>query len=310
MGRRRQGSKNSREAPGPFRIGSAKDLHATYRLHGDSTTFGYNIALLTTDVFVHQIQAFTGARADGDTPALLLAAQLAQTGHAPAKLIFDRAAGAPKRFADVAHVTGGRTQLVAPLQRAGRRSACFAPDDFHLAAQDGVLLLTCPAGQTTARAYRAGSGDGWHYRFLAAQCNHVPLSPAPAGPAPAGAPARPQPTCWGRCPLWDKCRSPAAKPTAHRTVFVSDYLYQQQAAVACLATPAFRRDMRHRANIERIIAALTRYNGARRATSTGIAAANHQVRLAAVAFNLKTWHARTRPQRRLPRPKEPPDAPG
>jgi hypothetical protein len=67
---------------------------------------------------------------------------------------------------------------------------------------------------------------------------------------------------------------------------------------------------RHRANIERIIAALTRYNGARRATSTGIAAANHQVRLAAVAFNLKTWHARTRPQRRLPRPKEPPDAPG
>ena len=57
--------------------------------------------MLTTGDFVHAIQAFIGVRADGDTPALLLADQLQQTGYAPDKLIFDRTAGAPKRFASI-----------------------------------------------------------------------------------------------------------------------------------------------------------------------------------------------------------------
>lgn len=292
---RRQGSKNSKEAPGRFRIASAKDLHATYRVHGDSTALGYNVALLTTGDFIHAIRAFTGARADGDTPALLIARQLAQTGYAPAKLIFDRAAGAPKRFADVQRASDGRTQLVAPLLHAGKRGPLFGPDDFHFteqdSGQDSFMLLTCPGGLTTSRAYRSGTGDGWDFRFPAAQCNAVPCPPSSTATegegTQAGAPAT------QRCPLWEKCRSPSARPRAHRTVFVSDYLHQARQAVAYLATPAFREDMRTRAAVERTVAALTRYNGARTARSTGILAANHQMHMAAVGCNLKRWHVLT-----------------
>ena len=66
--------------------------------------------------------------------------------------------------------------------------------------------------------------------------------------------------------------------------------------------------MKQRCAIERVIAALVRYNGARRARSTGLAKADFQVRMAAVAFNLKHWLvmrlAQEKAQRYHPPPEE------
>ena len=301
--RHRNGSKNSKEAPGPYRVVTLKDLLATYRKHGKSTVLGYNIAVIASADFVHHIQAFTGARPDGDTPALLVAAHLHHCGYAPARLVFDRAAGAPKHFAEVAKAGGG-AQLVAALCRTGRRGRRFGPDDFTLSERNGAPVLTCPQGETTAVAYRSGTGDGWDYRFSCAQCSAVPCPSTPDTPASDTPAARrrprllPPPPATGRCPLWDQCRKADARAQAHRTVFVSDYRQQQRQALAYTATAAFRQEMRSRAAIERIIAGLTRYNGARRARSPGLLAATFQAVKAATAYNLKHWHVLIRRQER------------
>jgi hypothetical protein len=47
--------------------------------------------------------------------------------------------------------------------------------------------------------------------------------------------------------------------------------------------------VRLRPAIERIIACLVRYHGARHAASYGRTNADYQARMAAMAFNLKTW---------------------
>jgi len=52
--------------------------------------------------------------------------------------------------------------------------------------------------------------------------------------------------------------------------------------------------MKFRATIERIIAALVRYNGARRASGYGLRNADFQVRMAALAFNIKRWAVLTK----------------
>ena len=141
---------------------------------------------------------------------------------------------------------------------------------FHL-----TNTKTCPNGEVSHQAYRSGSGDGWDFRFSAHQCQG--------------------------CPLVDACRGDKVKPTAKRQVFISDYTVNQREALAYLHTAAFQQDMKLRPGIERVIACLVRYNGARRATGLGLAHADYQARMAALAFNLKHWavlqtaKARTKP---------------
>lgn len=104
--------------------------------------------------------------------------------------------------------------------------------------------------------------------------------------------------------MWDQCRSAKAKPTSPRNFFINDYVYHQRRALAYLKTDAFAQDMRLRPAIERIIACLVRYHGARRATAYGRANADYQAHMAAMAFNLKTWvtltNERRRPKRARP----------
>ncbi len=87
------------------------------------------------------------------------------------------------------------------------------------------------------------------------------------------------------------------KPDSHRQVFISRYRSQQRQAILYTQTAAFKTDMKLRPAIERTIAAGVpsgpRYNGARRAKSIGLAKADFQVRMAALAFNLKRWLALT-----------------
>jgi IS5 family transposase len=266
----------TRQVKGAYRHGSMVDLDATFRIHGDKTVFGYNAHLSATEHFITEIFATTGATPDSSGVAQLIANQKEHQGFVPHKLIYDRAAGLPKIFADVAAASDQQTQLVARLIDHAKRSPRFGPLDFTL-GEDG--LLTCPNGQTSGRFYRSQEADGWTYRFMPDQCQG--------------------------CPLMDKCRGDQVKPTAYRQVFISAYRYEQRQALAYLNTAAFKQDMKLRPTVERIIAALVRYNGARQATGYGLANADFQLKMAAMAFNLKRWHALHLAQQKAQRYKPP-----
>lgn len=288
--------------PSAFVIGSTLDPDATYRKHGDKSELGYNVNVAATTHFIREIYAVTGATPDGQGVATLIENQLTYLGMAPPKLIYDRAAGYPKYMAQVQQVSGGQTHLVARLVRSGRNPNLFGPLDFIL-GEHGEL--TCPNGQISTTAYRVNRSDaqGWSFRFTATQCQGCPLiarcrqAYAPAADAQAlelveqptdSAPQAPSPKK-GRP---KKAAAPAADGIVkgHRTVFLSDYLYQQNTAVAYTRTDDFADDMKLRPHIERIIAGLTRYNDARRAHGAGLRNADFQARMAAVAYNLKRWH--------------------
>jgi hypothetical protein len=247
---------------GRYRLGSATDPDATYRVHGDDKKdFGYNVNLAVTDNFIREIQADTGAQPDPVAIPDLLRAQREHHDLVPDKFIYDAAAGAGKTRVQVAQATEGRTQLVSPLLPYEKRTTLFTPERFQL-SEDGTQL-TCPNGQSTALAYRSGSGDGRVFRFLGLDCRD--------------------------CPLWAQCRSQKPGSKAMRQVFISDYRPQVEAARAYNQTDDFKADMRRRPKVERIIAALVRYNGARQARRRGQVQADFQAKMNATAYNIKRW---------------------
>jgi IS5 family transposase len=247
---------------GSYRLGSATDPDATYRVHGDDKKdFGYNVSLVVTDNFVREVQADTGAQPDPLAIPDLLTAQRDHHDLVPDKFIYDAAAGAGKTRAQVAQATDGHTQLVSPLTLYEKPTDLFTPERFQL-SNDG-LVLTCPHGQTTSVAYRSGSGDGRVFRFFGFQCRD--------------------------CPLWAQCRSQKPGSKAMRQVFISDYRPYLEAARVYNQTDEFKADMRRRPKVERIIAALVRYNGARRARRRGLLKADFQAKMNATAYNLKRW---------------------
>jgi Transposase DDE domain len=191
----------------------------------------------------------------------LLTTQQDHQGFLPPKLIYDSAAGEDKTRAPVAEATHEQTQLVAPLPPKDKNNPLFKPEQFTLSS-DGQAL-TCPNGQTTKIAYGSGSGDGQAFRFLAYQC--------------AG------------CPLWKQCRKDKPGAQTMRQVFISDYRKDVAAARAYNQTDAFKADLKQRPRVERIIAALVRYNGAHRARRRGLGKADFQAKLCATAYNLKKW---------------------
>lgn len=283
---------------GRFVLGSAVDPEATFRKHGDKNDLGYNVQVASTRDFVREIFAQTGATPDASGVALLIEHQKEHLGLVPPKLIYDRAAGSPKIFHDVAQASAGQTQLVARLIDHSKNSDRYGPLDFTL-NQDGAL--TCPNGQTSTTYYRSQAADGWQYRFSAAQCQGCPLwqrcrGGADAVAAPPTSPDAPTAPVTPVTPKTGTRKTP--KPTAYRQVFISHYRERQRTALLYTKTDAFQRDMRFRATIERIIAALVRYHDARHARSVGLAQADFQVRMAATAYNLKKWHKLTQDKRK------------
>jgi len=249
---------------GTYRLGSATDPDATYRVHSETqkkTDFGYNVQVATDGDFICEIQAATGAQPDLVSLPAVLTAQQAAHGFYPGKLIYDRAAGAGKTRALVEKATNGQTQLVAHLPPYEKRTDRFGPEDFTLSADD--TRLTCPNGKISAVAYRSGEGDGRTFRFFPWQCQD--------------------------CPLWVKCRGEKSGPGAKRQVFISDYRSHVEAARAYNQTEDFKAEMKLRPEVERIIAGLVRYNGARDADRRGLPNADFQMKMAATAFNVKTW---------------------
>jgi hypothetical protein len=246
---------------GSYRLGSATDPDATYRKHRDDTTLGFNVQLAASDDFVREISAHTGAEPDELSVPDLLLEQRRHHDLQPPKLIYDAAAGKGKTFAQVRQVSEGQTQLVAPLVDYDQRRKRFGPRDFVLSSDRSTL--TCPNGQATQSAYRSGNGDGRDFRFHHTLCRD--------------------------CHLWSQCRAQSPGSKAYRKVFISDYRLDFDAARAYNQTEAFAADRKKRPRIERFVAQLVRYNGARRARRRGLQAADFQAKGAAMALNLKRW---------------------
>lgn len=275
-----QATLRPKHVKGSYVIGSAVDPEATFRRHGDRCDLGYNAGIAATTRFIRAVVTATGAAPDSTLVAPSIAVQLSELGLVPPKLIYDRAAGSPKTYAAVEKASHGQTQLVARLIDHAGASPLFGPQDCTL-GEDGVL--TCPAGCTTSRACRSQSGDGWNYRFSSEQCRE--------------------------CPLAARCRKPDARAASPRTFFINDYRHHQRKALAYLRTDAFQQDMRLRPAIERIIACLVRYHGARHAHGYGLANADYQAHMAAMAFNLKTWVKLINERRKLRRTRPEADTP-
>lgn len=266
----------TKRTKGCYRHGTLVDLDATFRIHGEKSQLGYNANIAVTVNFIREINAVTGATPDSAGVADLIANQKEHLGFVPKKFLYDRAAGMPKIFADVARVSDNQTQLVARLIAYSKNKERFGPGDFTV---NDLGQLVCPNGKIAAKAYRSQSADGLAYRFMAEDCRG--------------------------CPLWDKCRGNEVKPDAYRQVFISDYTYFQRNALAYTKTAAFQEDMKLRPHVERVIAAVTRYNGARRAEAYGLDNADFQLKMCAMAYNLKRWHTLTKEREKAQRYKPP-----
>jgi hypothetical protein len=263
------------------RIGSATDPEASFRMHGDTdddVKFGYNIQVAaTTDGFIRETKAYTGAVSDQAGIAPLVADQKEHHSVCPPKLIYDQAAGSGKARADVDKASDGQTLLVSKLISYAARSDRFGPYDFAL-SEDGKTL-TCPFGKQSDTAYASGEGDGRNFRFFACQCWLNGEPPTRMKDADLSL----------RCPLWEKCRDDRQGPGSMRQVFISDYRDYVLAAQIYNQTDAFILDMKLRPMIERIIFELTHYNGARHCRRRGVDNADWQARMCAVSYNLKLW---------------------
>lgn len=246
---------------GSYRIASAADPDATYRVHGERIDFGFNISVAATDTFIRESRADTGSQPDAVAIPDLLTAQQEYHGLTPDKFIYDQAAGTGKSHADVDKATHGQTQLVAPLVDYRQENQRFGPDDFTL-LPDGQALV-CPNGVVSSTAYRSQSGEGRSFRFSAKQCVD--------------------------CPLVQACRDDKVPEKNMRQLFISDHRSALAKARTYAQTPEFKEDLKLRATIERHIANLVRYHGGRQARRRGLNACDYQAKMNATAFNIRQW---------------------
>jgi len=266
---------------GEFRLVSATDPEASYRMHGEEEkdiALGYNVQVAATlSGFVRETKAYTGADPDQAGVAALVVEQKERLGSCPPKLIYDKAAGAGKTRAEVEQASDGQTQLVAQQMPYDQRSERFGPYDFTL-SEDGQSL-SCPAGKVSTTAYPSGNhADGRTFRFFACQCwNDDPPKRMKTADLTR------------RCPLWEQCRDSRQGPGSMRQVFISDYRQQVLQAEVYNQSETFQREMKQRPRIERVVFELTHYCGARQCRRRGLLAADYQAKMCATVYNLKLW---------------------
>lgn len=267
-------------------LGSATDREATYRVHdgGEDVQLGYNVGLLATPRgAIHEIAAFTGSTADQEVFPTLVANEM-EHGDCPHEVIFDRAGGSGKTRYRIAQLTGGKTTVIAYTMPYDERTDRFVPTDFSLSPD--AQTLTCPFGKTTAIVFNHGHGDGRMFRFRDELCQACPFNPHthPACLDPQADLEAPLPPSGHRI-----CRDPKAKADSFRMVYISSYRQILEQAEAFNQTQIFKDRIKLRPRIERLIAELTRYQGARRARCRGTDKADFQAKMCATAHNLKLW---------------------
>jgi hypothetical protein len=279
-----QASELLNDDKGEFRLISATDPEATYRMHGDEPediTLGYNVQVAaTTSGFIRETRAYTGAVPDQAKIAELVSEQVTHLGTCPPKLLYDQAGGAGKTRFLVQQASQGQTLLVAKIPDLAQRNQRFGPYDFTLSA-DGHSL-TCPHDKTSTICYPS-PGEGQNFRFFAWQCwqDDPPKRMKNADLSK-------------RCPLWEECRDLRQGPGSMRQVFISDYREQVLAAHSYNESEVFRKEMKQRPMIERIISELTNCCGARRCRRRGVEKADWQAKMCATVCNLRLWMRKER----------------
>jgi hypothetical protein len=253
---------------GEHRLVSAVDREATFRKHdGSPAVLGTNAVISTTATRIRACIALIGSTPDSEAPIAALQQQQAAGQPDPPYLVMDQAGGWGKTRARVDVLSDGQTTMVAWVPMSGGSDPTrFTVADFRYDAGRGTC--TCPHGVVSTKAYASKDGDGVHYRFLAAQCRD--------------------------CPLWNQCRDPKAKPTGHRSVFISDYHSYLRVGDAFNQTADGRALLGERWRVEPTVAWLVRYQGCRRARRVGTAAAQCQLYQACAVRNLLLWLSRVR----------------
>jgi hypothetical protein len=253
---------------GQHRIASAVDREATFRKHtGQPAVLGTNAVISTTATRIRACVALTGSIPDGEAPTAVLQQQIAADQPLPPALVMDRAGGWGKTRARVHAVSDGQTQMVARIPTSGGSDpARFTVADFRV--DPDVTQCICPGGVVSSRKYASGDGDGVYFRYLASDC--------------AG------------CACWPQCRDPNAKPTGHRSVFISDYHPFLRDAAAFNTTSEGRSLLWGRWKVEPVVAWLVQWQGCRRARRIGTAAAQTQLYQACAVRNLLSWLSRVR----------------
>jgi len=149
------------------------------------------------------------------------------------------------------------TVYVPPIDWQMGPPELFPPAAFTLnETQDEV---GCPGGARSRRRKRTRHGHGWQFRFRAAQCR--------------------------ACPLRAQCV--ASQTRGGRTVTKSDYETQYQATQERAKTSAYRAVRREHPRIERKLAELVRWHGARRVRYRSRLRVKIQYLLTAVVVNCK-----------------------
>lgn len=251
--------RRTKNVKGRYKIGSTIDPEATFRKHDKQVDLGYNGNIATTDRFIREISAVTGATPDASGLDSLIREQKENLGVVPPKFIYDSAAGYPKHFATVHRASDGQTQLLTRMIKSSKKGT-YGPQDFIQGLQ-GELI--CPEGQLTTKVFRHSKDDGYEYRFSPTQCQG--------------------------CSQFHRCQGEKANPETKRTVYISDYATLHRDAIEYTKTPEGKEEYKERGNVERIIAGVVRYNGGRRARSYGTNNADFQLKMSGAAYNAKRF---------------------
>jgi transposase len=151
----------------------------------------------------------------------------------------------------------GLTVYVPPSSESDS-SGGFPPEAFHL--EDDGRVLVCPAEHEARTRYRNRHDTAWKFAFPAKHCL--------------------------ACPLRSQC-SPTATSQNGRKVTKNDYEAEYQAACARAQTEAYAQVRQIHPKVERKLAELVRYHGARRARYWGRAKVRMQGLLTALVVNVK-----------------------
>jgi transposase len=247
-----------REPKASDKVVSVQDPEARWGQHGDRYV-GYNLDVMT-DADSEIITGVNVLPANGDEAAdasTLIRQEEQVHGNDVQALSIDGIGFRGPLLREWTDPAGLNLQVFVP-PRAEPRPDYFTVDQFTLDAAG--TTLTCPAGQTTTSRHRDEGDRGWVFRFRRSTC--------------------------AACPLRPRCIKKLSK-TRGRPVYKSAYEAEHRAARAKVGTPEYQTVRRQHWRIERKLAEMIRWHGARWARYRGQAKVMVQQLMTAVVINVK-----------------------
>ena len=251
---------NDREPEATDKLRSLVEREVRTGKHGDYYD-GYLLDV-SMDADSELICAIDVLPANGDEAAnaqTLVTSEETAQGNNIASLSIDRIGYRGDVLAELSDAADGPqlTVYVPPLDWKTQPPDLFPPSAFTL--NEAKEEICCPGGATSRTRQRTRHGHGWRFRFRAAQCR--------------------------ACPLRAQCLSPTTR--GGRSITKSDYEAQYQAAQQRAHTPEYHAVRREHPRIERKLAELVRWHGARRVRYRGRLRAKIQYLLTSVVVNCK-----------------------